>query len=477
MIHKSLLPIAILSRIAGLATRSMPVTIAVALFLTPAAHADFASFFKGIVKPVPQTPHPAIVQVQVQEQDAWARGSGTLIASNEQYGWILTNWHVVRGAVGPAYVAFPGGFQTQGKVVKTDQVWDLALIVIPHPPVAPMPLAPNVPQVGESLTIAGYGSGDFRAARGRCTNFAAPDVQHPQEMIDISVAARQGDSGGPIVNDRSELAGVLFGAGQGATTGTHVGRVRMFLLHSEPSTDQIAAGQNHTVATPRQPASAHVLPLPADLGAEASVGPYVSPAGFPSNRATAPQAIPVQPAATPTYEPGLNGAQDPFAAIEHAGNDSLTAVTAALPTAALPGSSTAGVPLAVPSNSGSQAISSANRSGSAATSNVNLGAPQFVATPTTTESAPVEKPVSTPPGVICDPVTGVCTLPPSAQVTAAIPSKRRLDDTSTFLIFVGAVGAFVYFAPRESSSKTVKQKGKTNAKRKPPKIHVEDDEE
>ena len=41
--------------------------------------------------------------------------------------------------------------------------------------------------------------------------------------------AREGDSGGPIFNERGELAGVLFGSGGGATAGSYAGRVREFL--------------------------------------------------------------------------------------------------------------------------------------------------------------------------------------------------------------------------------------------------------
>lgn len=41
--------------------------------------------------------------------------------------------------------------------------------------------------------------------------------------------AREGDSGGPIFNERGELAGVLFGSGGGTTAGSYAGRVREFL--------------------------------------------------------------------------------------------------------------------------------------------------------------------------------------------------------------------------------------------------------
>jgi hypothetical protein len=95
--------------------------------------------------------------------------------------------------------------------------------------VAPVRLAAAAPQVGESLTIAGYGGGTYRAAAGPCTQYLAPSVQHPQELVELAASARQGDSGGPIFNARGELAGVLFGEAGGRTTGAYCGRVHSFL--------------------------------------------------------------------------------------------------------------------------------------------------------------------------------------------------------------------------------------------------------
>jgi hypothetical protein len=48
-------------------------------------------------------------------------------------------------------------------------------------------------------------------------------------MVELSTAARQGDSGGPIFNRQGELAGVLFGSATGTTSGSFCGRVGQFL--------------------------------------------------------------------------------------------------------------------------------------------------------------------------------------------------------------------------------------------------------
>jgi hypothetical protein len=110
-----------------------------------------------------------------------------------------------------------------------DRDWDLAAVAVWRPNVAPVPIANDAARPGDMLTIAGYGSGNFRAQSGRCTQYLSPGPGLPFEMVEVHAAARHGDSGGPILNSRGELAGVLFGEGGGETSGSYCGRVRMFL--------------------------------------------------------------------------------------------------------------------------------------------------------------------------------------------------------------------------------------------------------
>ena len=93
------------------------------------------------------------------------------------------------------------------------------------------------------LTIAGYGSGEYKMQSGPCAEYLAPAPGKPPEIVELAAAARHGDSGGPILNSRGELAGVLFGEGGGHTDGSYGGRVHQFLqlaavdLRSLPQTD------------------------------------------------------------------------------------------------------------------------------------------------------------------------------------------------------------------------------------------------
>ena len=179
-------------------------------------------------------PHPAVARIVVPEAGATSYGSGTLVDVRDQFGLVITNWHVVRDAQGPVEVHFPGGFHSKARSLKVDSDWDLAALVVWRPPIQPVELATSAPQPGDQLTICGYGPGVYRSATGRCTQYYAPRRSFPQEMVELDVEARQGDSGGPIFNRYGELAGVLFGAGQGTTLGSFGGRVETFLATLAP---------------------------------------------------------------------------------------------------------------------------------------------------------------------------------------------------------------------------------------------------
>jgi serine protease Do len=196
-----------------------------------------------------RTPHsvalPAVARIVVPEKDGVSYGSGTLIDARGQFGLVVSNWHVVRDAAGQISVEFPDGFKSPAEVVKTDKDWDLAALSIYRPRVSPIPVTAVAPQPGESLTIGGYGSGDWRMSSGRCTQYLAPGVNFPHEMVELATEARQGDSGGPILNQRGELAGVLFGSGPGYTSGSYGGRVLQFLSTvvpgSAPGSDGVSS--------------------------------------------------------------------------------------------------------------------------------------------------------------------------------------------------------------------------------------------
>jgi hypothetical protein len=213
--------------------------------------------------------HPAVVRVIAPERQSTSLGSGVLVGNSERLGLVVTNWHVVQDATGTIMVAFPDGFRSAARLLKTDRHWDLAALAIWRPNVAPVPLAAYMPRPGEPLTIAGYGGGPYRASTGRLVDYAAPENNYPFELLEVSTPARQGDSGGPIFNSHGEVAGVLFGTGGGRTMGSYSGRVRAFLVTVLPDFERLepdasmVAGQPAPEASPTQPAPQMVAQRPA----------------------------------------------------------------------------------------------------------------------------------------------------------------------------------------------------------------------
>jgi len=174
--------------------------------------------------------HPAVVRIDVEGgENVVYHGSGTLVEVTETTGLVLTNWHVIRDRCGEVRVRFPDGLVATATVVKTDATWDLAALSIARPNTQPVGLAQAIPEIGDTLTIAGYGGGTYRQSSGRLLQFCAPSMTEPEEILEVTTAARNGDSGGPIFAQDGTLAGVLFGSISGTTNGSHVGRVRSFL--------------------------------------------------------------------------------------------------------------------------------------------------------------------------------------------------------------------------------------------------------
>ena len=184
--------------------------------------------------------HPAVVRIDVEgEGNVVYHGSGTLIDVSENRGIVITNWHVIRdvatrdGAIrdgaGEIRVRFPDGFVAKASVLQSDKTWDLAALSIARPRVKPVKLSKRIPEIGDALTVAGYGGGTYRHTAGRLLQFCAPGMTEPAEILEVTTPVRGGDSGGPIFAQNGSLAGVIFGSASGTTNGSHAGRVRMFL--------------------------------------------------------------------------------------------------------------------------------------------------------------------------------------------------------------------------------------------------------
>lgn len=183
----------------------------------------------GACCPVNQPPGAVVRVVNTAGRERWY-GSGTLVHKDDQRGIVLTCAHLFRERVGNVQVIFPGSEPAEATVLAVDRVWDLAALGIAPPSAESVKLAADYPRPGDLLRSCGYGPcGQYGCNQGQALGYVKTALAETYETLELSGSAREGDSGGPVFNDRGELAAVLWGT-DGRTVGaTYCGRVRKFL--------------------------------------------------------------------------------------------------------------------------------------------------------------------------------------------------------------------------------------------------------
>ena len=148
---------------------------------------------------------------------AWAcgrgiTGSGFVIGEDR----IVTNAHVVAGVDLPI-VELPGRPAREGRVVYFDPIDDLAVVAVDDLGVAGLPVvAPIAP--GTAGVVQGYPfGGPFTTVNAEVLSAGSapvPDIYDesstPREIYALAAEVHPGNSGGPLLTDRGEVAGVVF---------------------------------------------------------------------------------------------------------------------------------------------------------------------------------------------------------------------------------------------------------------------------
>jgi hypothetical protein len=162
-------------------------------------------------------------------------GSGTLVDVSGEQALVVTCAHLFREGTGTIVVTFPGGAGFGGRVAKVDAAADLAAVLIAAPAIEPVEVAVQYPRSGDPLVSCGYG-GDGRlwCNRGEALGYVTTLGSHGCETLELSGSARQGDSGGPVLDQQGHLAAVLFGTNGRVVDATYCGRVREFLRGLSP---------------------------------------------------------------------------------------------------------------------------------------------------------------------------------------------------------------------------------------------------
>lgn len=159
---------------------------------------------------------PSVVHVMGNAAECSRRLMGSGFVSAPDY--VVTNAHVVAGTDSVRLDTMLG--VVDATVVHYDPDLDIAVLHAPGLGLEPLPWAPEPAQSGDNAVVMGYpGSGPFEAAPARVSDritIAGPDIYAEngveRDAYTVRGTIREGNSGGPMINESGEVLGVVFGA-------------------------------------------------------------------------------------------------------------------------------------------------------------------------------------------------------------------------------------------------------------------------
>lgn len=143
---------------------------------------------------------------ETRKEKGYATGTGFFISKN---GHIVTNFHVIEDASDISVVTDEG--QTlQATVITSDQANDVAILKV-NKDTKGLRLSAKVEKGDEVLTV-GYPQISIQGRESKVTfgNVnALSGIKGDVRYVQIDVPIQPGNSGGPLVNDRAEVVGIV----------------------------------------------------------------------------------------------------------------------------------------------------------------------------------------------------------------------------------------------------------------------------
>ena len=171
----------------------------------PAAPLDRVALFEKVEK--------SVVIINVESPDGASNGSGYVVDTD---GTVVTNYHVVEGALRATALFKDGSKVPVRGFVHLDHKRDIAILKITAAPeqLIPIAMASSAPRKGESVYAFGAPYGlDFTASEGIVSAIReTSDLEntigledHEGTWIQTTAAISPGNSGGPLCNTRGEV--------------------------------------------------------------------------------------------------------------------------------------------------------------------------------------------------------------------------------------------------------------------------------
>ncbi len=168
-----------------------------------------------------QAVRPGLVLIESQHQGGPGTedlGSGIIV---DTQGDILTALHVVQGA-SRIEVTFFDGTTSTASITSSDPSDDIAVLSAQRLPtvLAPAVLGPN-PQVGEEVFAIGnplglVGSLSAGVVSGLDRTFRLADGRTQSGLVQFDAAVNPGSSGGPLLNAKGQVIGIVTGLANAA---------------------------------------------------------------------------------------------------------------------------------------------------------------------------------------------------------------------------------------------------------------------
>ena len=172
--------------------------------------------------------YESTVYIEVSgDRGSSSAGSGFVYKSDDNYGYILTNYHVIEG--GKKYViTFTDGSETEAELVNGDEYYDIAILKVGKDKIKKVANLGNSQSVelGDSVFTVGAPLGkDYMgtitkgiiSGINRMVSVKLTSGSYLMEVIQTDASINTGNSGGPICNIKGEVIGItsskLMGTG------------------------------------------------------------------------------------------------------------------------------------------------------------------------------------------------------------------------------------------------------------------------
>ena len=171
--------------------------------------------------------YEAVVYIEVSGDRTSSSGSGFVYKTDDKYGYILTNYHVIES--GKKFrVTFNDGTEIDAEYVNGDEYYDIAILKISKDKVK------NVATIGDSSTLElgdtvftvgaplgkdymGTITKGIVSGINRMVSVSLTSGSYLMEVIQTDASINSGNSGGPICNIKGEVIGItsskLIGSG------------------------------------------------------------------------------------------------------------------------------------------------------------------------------------------------------------------------------------------------------------------------